>query len=146
MKSLAFDRVRVYLNYADYVFSKQTDIVACPSKDHRSFSTSNVPAFIEKCSISTLENAGGAIMHSCAIHVSTDLALNTRALAGNWRPPATHGWYNTGISITRMFKVIQCIKYCRPRIVCGLLLSPALKQLLHSVFVISGRIKVSVTQ
>ena len=35
-------------------------------------------------SISTLENAYGAIMYSCAFHVSTDLALNTRAVAATY--------------------------------------------------------------
>ena len=42
-------------------------------------------------SISTLENAYGAIMYSCAFHVSTDLALNTRAVAATYNEKRTSG-------------------------------------------------------
>ena len=44
-----------------------------------------------ECSISTLENAYGAIMYSCTIHVSTDLAVNTRALAATYHEKRTSG-------------------------------------------------------
>ena len=126
------------------MFSKQTNIVACPSKDCRPFSTSNASAFSEKCCICTLESADGAILYSCAIHVSTDLNSTPK----HSRP--IRGHLPGMVGTTRESQLQECgqiLEKPRCTVYKALLTKNSLraalvvciKQLLHSVFVIPGK-------